>query len=650
VYRRFPRAAVALGRIRWDSTEMAYPLDPIDSLRVRLARERRTRDVTAAGSEQSYGTSAGDLFVEIEQAAAITRNRAQPMPKGLQSARDVIKHWSYQRAITLEELIASVESAREYVDVLVKLATSDNPGDSARALVTLEEITELSRYTKSPLAITPKLPKQLPQHPDELETAIRLGLRIGARGPRFELPRSISDLVARVPNLHARLAIEEAELLALRFPDRARRLFEYAAQCLTNLGDEANAEVAQLGVIECSRTRGQITTVFTPRAEALRDFAARLGNPAESFPTLQRTKRRKAPLIRRVRARASRFGEIAMIVAGLGLIAVVVLLIWRVAHNQVVPWLNDVLGVPRGTLTDGVVFGVAMAGFALLSKIIGGVGFLSDVARRLFAGPFRAALTISAEASSVRVALEHRDARLSWSAPQPHAGQLPAVTTTAEDRTRIARLWDDIASVDDDVVLIRADIPRSLAAPAWETSLLGDTAKAIVWRAVPRGGTPGITSSVVADVEPTVSSAWGNADGIAHFIGRPRRRVGAIELDRLAPRGIRRVDHLDVILQLTPQDADQASAATRTELGLLRELAASLIERGARSVLVLPAIAADEVLPLAARLSTAYGKKGERSLLRLARAARAARNTIAEIDHSDHRVVAREISLFVAVD
>ena len=170
-------------------------------------------------------------------------------------------------------------------------------------------------------------------------------------------------------------------------------------------------------------------------------------------------------------------------------------------------------------------------------------------------------------------------------------------------------------------------------------------------------------------IEAQIAQAWlegcgvgdlGEIRGIAHLVGRPRRLVGSIELERTRPGdraslpgraelASRRFDDLDVVLQLAPQDFDQASDATRTELGLLRELAGGLIERGASSVLVIPAVAHSHLEAVATEVARALGKRSERKLRRLVEAVRRCRAALSGISFADHAIVANEITLFVAV-
>src|SRR6185503_14000582 len=164
VYRRFAPAAVTLAVLRWDWQDMPKTANPVDAMRIRLARARRTRDPAMLDAEVSQTSSAGGLFIEAAQAAALVLERAERVPATIANPRDAIEHWSYQRAITHRELVDAVDSMRPHVGAVAALISGTDLAAAARALATIKEVVELARYTEEPLAIIPKAPRKRPAH------------------------------------------------------------------------------------------------------------------------------------------------------------------------------------------------------------------------------------------------------------------------------------------------------------------------------------------------------------------------------------------------------------------------------------------------------------------------------------------------------
>ena len=291
---------------------------------------------------------------------------------------------------------------------------------------------------------------------------------------------------------------------------------------------------------------------------------------------------------------------------------------------------------------------------------------------------------ISNDTAGLRLTVARRRERRSWIVPRPGAGQLPSLAKLEADLEQVAVLRRELAARAPAPVAIRADIERSATAPAWEAPLVAKLPHVVIWRALPQGVPAAFRQSGITRgmdlaqpatpasptyIEQDIAKAWltgcrvdsiGDIHGIAHLVGRPRRLIGSIDLERArtgdrAPipsrSGLadRRLDDLDVVLQLAPQDNDQASSGTRTELGLLRELARSIIERGASSVLVVPAIAHQEVEAVVTVIAGAMGRGSWRPIRRLLEAARRCRAMIAALSYGDHVAIADEVSLFVAV-
>jgi hypothetical protein len=298
---------------------------------------------------------------------------------------------------------------------------------------------------------------------------------------------------------------------------------------------------------------------------------------------------------------------------------------------------------------------------------------------------YRLALAVRDDREGLRIVVRRREGEQAWLVPKPGAGDIPPLAKDPTDLATLAALRGEITRQLPLPVVARADIARTVGAAAWEAPLVAGLPNLVVWRAIRRsttaaagaGGEPrrgeaarrAVTPQAPTFVEAQIAGAWlegcevaelTEVHGIAHLVGRPRRLVGSIDLERARPGdrtalpgraelADRLFDDLDVVLQLAPQDFDQASAATRTELGLLRELAGGLIERGARSVLVIPAIAHDHVEGVVTEVARALGCEPERKLRRLVEAARRCRAAIAGISFADHAIVANELALFVAV-
>jgi hypothetical protein len=211
------------------------------------------------------------------------------------------------------------------------------------------------------------------------------------------------------------------------------------------------------------------------------------------------------------------------------------------------------------------------------------------------------------------------------------------------------------------VHLVRLNVARNLMSFAWEVALLEDLRNAVAWRAAPEvmSDAPRATAGqhLEGRIDPAVANAWtlgtgeppGAILGMVHVLGRPRRALSAIDLQLASGAlwNVEALDGVDVVLQLARQASDHASAATRTEIGILRELAASLIERGARSVIVLPAIAVGDVNHVVVDLAVALGAAPARSLARLAAGVRACRTALAHLP-GEHAAIADEVTLLLA--
>ena len=703
VYRRFPPAAVTAALLAWDAVAVPADVSATDAVRIRLVRARRTRDPALLAAEVAQ-TANNRLFVETAQAAALVIGRVERVPAKLGEPAEVIAHWSYQRAITDAELAGAVDGMRPHVEALVALVQGDDPLIAARALAALEEVIALARYTTEPLAVIPRPPERAPAHPDQIEGVIRLGLREAAAedalssaepgtwsDPAIRLPRAIEAIGRSMPGIVARLAVEEAELLSLRFPDRAVQLFQYAGQAFERLGCAVEAQVARLGWAACRQMLGiRGAAPPDPVVPALAGFAARVSGAGGSFPLVERTRVRRPPLLRRARAWARRYSDELLLALGLGVGSIAVVIGWLALDFVALPLLRNVVAIPETPIATATAFLIASGALLLfrarnLRALRNSALWRSMQALRPWR--YRLALRVLDDREGLRIVVERRDRRQTWLVPQPGAGDIPLLARTPDDLAALAEVRDEIERESPLPVIARADIVRTVGSAAWEAPLVAGLPTLVIWRAISRpvtgahhrrgaglglglgDGQPVEAAPPPSFIEARIAQAWldgcGVADleairGAAHLVGRPRRLVGSIELERTRPgdRAIlggnaelatRRFDNLDVVLQLAPQDFDQASYATRTELGLLRELASGLIERGARSVLVVPAVAHSHLEIVATEVARALGREPERKLRRLVEAARECRATIAGITFADHAIVANEVTLFVAV-
>lgn len=686
VYRRFPPAAVTDALLRWDAADGSAEVSATDAVRIRLARARRTRDPALLVTQVAQ-TANNRLFVEIAQAAALVLERVEPVPAKLRDPAEAIDHWSYQRAITRAELAGAVDGMRPHVEALASLVRVGDPLIAARALATIEQVIALARYTREPLAVIPRPPERAPTHPDQIESVVRLELQEAAAHGTFRLPRSIEAIDRAMPGAVARLAVEEAELLSLRFPDRAARLFEHAGQTFERLGCEVEAQVARLGWAACQQMLGNPTAAkLEPVLSPLADLAARVSGAGPRFPLVERTRARRAPLRRRVGAWTRRYADELFLALGLSVGGIALVVGWLLLDRVILPALRDVgVEIPETPFATAIAF-LAASGVLLLLRARNLRALRASALWRslqvIRPWRYRLALRVLDDREGLRFVALRRDRRQTWLVPEPGVGDIPLLARTPADVAALAALRGEIERQSPLPVVARAEVARTVGSAAWEAPLVAGLPNLVIWRAVARPATgaryrrdatpgpgDGQSGSSLMQIDARIAQAWldgcGAADlgelrGVAHLVGRPRRLVGSIELERTRPGdraslpgraelATRRFDDLDVVLQLAPQDFDQASAATRTELGLLRELAGGLIERGARSVLVIPAVAHDRLEAIATEAARALGSDPERELRRLVEAARQCRTAIAAISFADHAIVANEVTLFVAV-
>ena len=668
VFRRFPPAAVVVEQLRVDQDDIIGELSDGDRSRIMLARARRRRE---PGLLPALAAQTADdrLVMETQQASAVVLARSLGMSSRQASSgpTDVLDDWSHQRAISLAELEDGVRAMRPRLGGLIERTGGTDWIDVTRAMVALGEVIELSRYTTAPLAAQFETLETAgpPQHPDRRELVLRLQLRLAA--PQVldleRVPRELKAAVEVVPALVGRLALEEGELLSLRFPDRARHLFDFAVLLLAQTGDELHAEAAMLASRICDRTLGKPATasvrpfglpssLVVGPSPVLADLARRVADPEAEFPELERGQPRDPRARDRAQAwwrrRSDDVAGWAYVVLGLLIIGGIGYGLWFVVDRFVLPWLRQYVQLPESRLTTlaGVLV-LVTAAYRLIKAIS------SELASTLTSLPllwrrrrFRAELRLWPGPRGVTVNLERRDGLSDWNVRMPRPGEKPSLAaTTADDagKPALRSLRHDVAKFAPRLALVRAEVARSLGPFVWEAPLVAGLPQLVVWRAVEQHALPAKIASESHFDERVVGVWQRHTRDVIHLIGRARRTAAGIDLGE----GVRLFTGADVVLQLEPQDYDQASTATRTELGILRELASTLIERGARSVIVIPAVAHDELIAVVKVLARAMGAAPARKLERLAEAVRLTRAHIAAIPHGDHLVIADEITLFV---
>lgn len=676
-FRRSGSAACAAELVRWDAQDFVYDIDPVEKLRVSCTRARRTRNAELLATGVISDT-AGRMFVETAQAAAIVVGRSEAMPAALAATHDVVAHWSYQRAITSAELHAAVAAMRPYVQLLAESAGARTVA-AMRANDALAEVVALSCFTTEPIAVAVRVPRSSEAHADELEDVLRVSLRVAAaRDVPPEIPEALDRSSAAVRRLIARLALEEAELLSLRFPDLSVRLFDLATSSYADLDDHALAEAAAIAGLACRRVLGNPPVAPPePTTEALCSFARRVGDPAAPFPHVERGDPRRASLWRRARAWLRRYSDIPITILGISLGIGIIVALWWVVDRLFLPIIRRAVPIPDAWWLSVILLVLIMVALGSTKQPVTARPLWRWLRAR-WPWRYRPGLTLrpGRDGQAIgTVQLPYRVAEVPL--PVPQIGLLPSWEAA---EAILLPFHADIRKSAPQTVLARIEVASALCNHAWEANLVAPTENLVTWRSIARPWTPPFSGTIVRGlhgvasttstmptyVEREIASAWLHGcavtsleriQGIAHLVGRPRRRVGGVDLERALPASAatpvqmsRRYDNLDVVLQLAPQEQDQASTATRTEMGLLRELATTLVERGAHSVIVLPAMARGEVEGLVTALARIMGTAPERELARLAEALRACRRRLAEITHGDHVVVANEVTLLFGVD
>ncbi len=276
-YRRFAPAVLRVAAARDGLIPLDDPLlDAAEALRARAAWARRHRDPSVLKDLRAAATQA-------DEASLVTLNRASAVATGVSlgprqldvsepAVAALIEHWSYQIAWSRDEVENLMFWLRGRVPTLVTETEGELTIERARLGAMLEEILELSRYTSDPIihGLKDWIDRIESVHPDRTEDMARLALRKLAAG---KPPRWIAAVLADTPRRLAELALEEAELLALRLPERAEKLYEHAADAFQECGDTDGWLASLIGSAYCGwQLRGDFGQELIQRLEDLTLF------------------------------------------------------------------------------------------------------------------------------------------------------------------------------------------------------------------------------------------------------------------------------------------------------------------------------------------------------------------------------------------
>lgn len=739
---------------RWTGPERlaAHARFPLDGLRLALSRDgRRPPDSGTDVVIRSHATAlvratfamdpawiepmtSADMLAfdrefspVVDRALAAAELQTAPLPGLVGLGVDVIDAWSAQIARSASDLESLMSAIRPHLDKLEQRARS---GPLARRLVAaavLEEIVALSAFATPLVRDVPGLPgkEELERvHPDRVEAVIVCALRASAAGrmpvPRVQstdagrfsvavtypllatdvapLARWLQSLIGGIPRRVAQLAYDEAQLLALRLPERAIALFTLAAELSRACGDAIGEAAALLGG-DVARHRAGKPPVVDHAAvvgalerrdrDVLAPLVGRLNAATGRGPsrdTAAGADRFLARFERGARKRPSRRKVVAAwwkrrgpgILVGLIVALMVALFVGGIyaMDRWALPAANhlaaDVLGLPHG----GQIFTVASIGvaFLLLINIKKPIDWLRGRsrdrrARELFAqarigraGDREVAITL-ATADGKEVALT---ARL------PRAGRHPELVGPRSEHglpLALAPLVDRFASLHPrpSPLPMTLTVEPALAPSAWEAILPGvhpalfevyaPLRQVAVRRTPPRAAGPAVlraSAALRAELGEPLDDV-----GLVQAIGRPARTASATmaldlgelaDAEPLAPDAIIADGARLVILQGTPETAsERPTDGFRSVVEQLRELAVALIERGAGEVLVIPPLplatmrTLQEVLRDVHTLDRAAAGRRDHAAL-----AEGVRRHLRAVDDPFHRAAALEVTLMVA--
>lgn len=693
---RFSIGAAVVALVR-DGVVHPDEVAPCHATRARLAWARRYRD-RGALRDLRVAPDTTDLasLVEHECARAVVTGRSLG-PSGFDLGGSPIAHWSYQVALQQDALEALVDKLRPRLRDLQVAADAGPLLERARAAAVLEELIELSRYTPAPIvAEAPDILERITTvHPDRLEDVTRLRLRALAAGREQTRLRDLSDVA---PRRCAELALEEAELLGLRFPERAAQLYALAATYFERCGDSAGHTAARLGLAAVDvqlhgklddEPRAFVTrTTQAPAgpggvAQALAAFASqvldatrqtprRAGVVDASIARVSRGPRGAPPRLALVRSWFARHGEGLAI----GLIGFVILtalvggLLW-LAFSVLSPLIARLGGAfDRFSHWLGITTLISMIYGAV--KLLTFPGQLATQWRQLLASRIRPVFTIiAADATTATISLATReDVASSANLAIPSGGAWPEACPGDSELPGYVALERHLARFKFRV-RINAELLVSpvLQRHAWELAIARSSPRIRelvgLYRTVVGPDGPGERSDAshpfLFHGPPALASAWTvTPAGVVHAIGRPVRELDAMRLDvgrgARSSKGSAALSTSElvpaqgslVILQGDPAGAGELpTEASRLDNARLRELAVALVEQGAGPVLVIPTVPTASARTLIGDLTRLLEHQPHRDLEVALALATAVRAQLWALEDEAHQAASLEVTLFV---
>lgn len=490
--------------------------------------------------------------------------------------------------------------------------------ERARAAAVMDEVVALSRYSGAPVAdpVPAVLDAIEGVHPDADEAFARLGLRAWAgehedhatsdraAPPPFDGKRAhqrmLLDLAEHAPRRLAQLAYDEAQLLALRLPERAVPLYAAAASLFEQVDDQLGKTAAVFGRFIARRRLGKPVdaelkaAVAAMRSEIvnqslapghagtatgdagalapLRPLADRLGRPddrlvkpfprgAASDPT--RRERMRVWWNHRKRSVADTASLAAMVILGVSLVA---LASW-VTFQAITGGVERAFGAKHTRM-------LSTLGVGLTALVLWGAGRALRLRpyllrwRRLRRGRWfapRARIDYSKEASTegvrAEVALATEPIEIGFTCECPRAGVHPRLLGLDEDGrlpvlvpflTELAKVRADGESTADPIPLPIQVQAVPLEVHAWEAVLFGvhpalrdafDPHRLAprAWQVAPTVGKGKLLAA------PSLGAALGSGlsrTGVSHAIGRPTRVLDGLRFDLGDERGSRGASQL----------------------------------------------------------------------------------------------------------
>ncbi len=605
---------------------------------------------------------------EVAAARAIVEGRAT------RGTPDVLGSWPFQVARTRDEVIQLVDRVRPR---LAELEAAAGRSELARGHLVLRELAMLSRYTDQPIPPPPDL--ALPQvdavHPDLREQALRLHVRGFALGTPVKLDAATGRLLE--------IAVEEAELLDLRLPEAALRLFDWV---------EAQATRLELAPIRCRAALGGLIAAIHAGDARIDHRSALLNEQLERPQNAELARYREAVDRRRIAAHAIAVfdgeREIQMTYFGRARPG----LTWA---GRARSWLARERGASVIWAAVMVAIGVAVLSFqGLAVPLFEGALLVAATVTMLVllllpkaaaalwklvtdsperpprtgaTGPRRAAVIITPISPTRAEVVIEAEPRVDGTLrTEVETSQGSGVRPELVDG-RLQETMRSLASRAEHVVCVLDPADR-LATKCWEAPLYGLDERLLerldLVRTLPVRGTgalPPAEGQAVIEASGTIEvllrRAWGGRN-VVHVVRRFARdargtvaqtidfsrdvveaELGTLRLPVEAARFV--VVQCELV---APRVLEQSLRSTYAEPELARELMIATLRRTSASGLVLPPMPFELVAPLLPALVEAAGDFDRASLIRAARLARLRLRDVGL------RQLAVEISLFLRED